>query len=184
MNTCKKCNSIVDETLVSKTGYACKRCVSKYNRAYREANKEKIAASKKDWKLRNADHVKEKDRAYADANPEKRKAARQKWKVKNKQADLDSKSKYRLNNKGKVQCWSARRRIAKINRTPQWLTSDDLWMMSQAYELASIRTEAFGFSWHVDHIIPLQGKSVSGLHVPLNLQVIPWIDNVKKGNRF
>jgi hypothetical protein len=42
----------------------------------------------------------------------------------------------------------------------------------------------FGFPWHVDHIIPLQGEMVSGLHVPNNIQVIPWIDNVRKANSF
>lgn len=184
MEICRKCNSSVDEVLTSKTGRACKKCVSEYNRQYREKHKEKISAQKKAWKIRNADHVKEKDRAYADANPEKRVAARNKWKQNNKYLDRAAKAKYRLNNKGKVQAWCIKRRAAKIHRTPTWLTADDLWMISQAYELASLRTSAFGFSWHVDHIIPLQGKSVSGLHVPINLQVIPWIDNVKKGNRL
>jgi 5-methylcytosine-specific restriction endonuclease McrA len=41
-----------------------------------------------------------------------------------------------------------------------------------------------GVQWHVDHIIPLQGKNVSGLHVPENLQVIQGSLNIKKGNRF
>jgi hypothetical protein len=79
---------------------------------------------------------------------------------------------------------TARRRLTKNQRTPEWLTEDDHWIIDQAYELAALRTKMFGFAWHVDHIIPLQGKIVSGLHVPTNLQVIPWLDNIKKHNRY
>ena len=95
-----------------------------------------------------------------------------------------SKAAYKKNNPGKVQAYTIKRRASKMHRTPVWLTADDLWMMEQAYELAALRTKLFGFSWHVDHVIPLQGGLVSGLHVPTNLQVIPWRDNVAKANKY
>jgi hypothetical protein len=47
-----------------------------------------------------------------------------------------------------------------------------------------LRTKMTGIEWHVDHIIPLQGKNVSGLHTPYNLQVIPASWNTAKGNKF
>ena len=78
----------------------------------------------------------------------------------------------------------AKRRAAKNQRTPKWLTKEHHWMMEQFYELASIRSKMLGFQWHVDHIVPLQGTLVSGLHVPWNLRVVPWMDNVSKGNKF
>jgi hypothetical protein len=56
--------------------------------------------------------------------------------------------------------------------------------MREAYKLAKLRTEMFGFSWHVDHIVPLQGEFVSGFHTPYNLQVIPAINNLQKGNSY
>ena len=77
-----------------------------------------------------------------------------------------------------------KRQAAKIQRTPNWLTEDDLWLMQQAYELAALRTTMFGFPWHVDHILPLQGKYVSGLHVPNNVQVISGAENTRKNNTW
>jgi hypothetical protein len=76
-----------------------------------------------------------------------------------------------------------KRQIAKLKRTPKWLTPDDLFIIEEAYHLAKLRTETLGISYHVDHILPLQGKTVSGLHVPTNLQVIPAKLNLQKSNK-
>jgi hypothetical protein len=93
-------------------------------------------------------------------------------------------NKWKQDNPHKVRADTVKRRTAKMKRTPAWLTEDDLWLIEQAYELAALRTKLFGFGWHVDHVIPLQGTVVSGLHVPTNLQVIPWIQNVSKANKY
>jgi hypothetical protein len=97
---------------------------------------------------------------------------------------LVNKRKYQKNNMPKINAAVAKRKSALLQRTPVWLGEDDLWLIEQAYELAALRTKLFGFKWHVDHIYPLQGKIVSGLHVPENLRVIPWRDNLRKGNRI
>lgn len=95
-----------------------------------------------------------------------------------------AKRKWKQDNPAKVRADTVKRRTAKMKRTPPWLTTEELWLIEQAYELAALRTKLFGFTWHVDHALPLQGKFVSGLHVPENLQVIPGIENVRKANRF
>lgn len=87
-------------------------------------------------------------------------------------------------NAGRVLAWTRQRQLAKVQRTPSWLVEDDYWLMEQAYELAQLRTDIFGFPWHVDHVLPLRGKTVSGLHVPTNLRVIPGSENSRKGNRM
>ena len=57
-------------------------------------------------------------------------------------------------------------------------------------EIIEIFFDAANQSWvtgtlfHVDHIIPLNGKLVSGLHVPSNLRIIAAEDNIEKGNEF
>lgn len=161
----------VDITFVynSKHGLHCKPCISAYHKAYRETNAEKIAAQKAEWKQANKERVAAKDKAYAEAHPERRAKARRKWVEENPGKDTAAKA---LN---------AQKRKKRI---PTWLSEDDKWMIEQAYELAALRTKMFGLAWHVDHIIPLNGKRVSGLHVPANLQVVSWIDNLKKYNKF
>ena len=92
--------------------------------------------------------------------------------------------KYRAKNKELCNYLCQRRKIDKMHRTPAWLTEDDKWMMEQAYEIAALRTEMLGVEFHVDHVIPLRGRSVSGLHVPTNLRVVTWLENQRKTNKF
>jgi hypothetical protein len=122
--------------------------------------------------------------AWTKANPEKRRAQNARYKSK----DVEKHSKYNKEwfskNKGKATAYAVKRYAAIRNRTPAWVTDDDRWIIEQSYELADLRTRMFGFKWHVDHIIPLHGRNVSGFHVPDNLQVIPGAENCRKGNRF
>lgn len=108
------------------------------------------------------------------------------WRLKNPQHANTKvvKTKWKKENRAVVQAHTIKRRLSKINRTPKWLTAEEHWLIEQVYELAQLRTKIFGFSWHVDHSIPLQGKLVSGLHVPENLQVIPGNENVRKANTY
>ena len=102
----------------------------------------------------------------------------------NPEKRTEADKKYLENNRAKINAKLKKRYAAKRNRTPAWLSGEDIWMIEQAYELAQLRSQVFGFQWHVDHVVPLQGKLVSGLHVPHNLQVIPAWDNRNKSNKF
>ena len=138
-------------------------------RKWYEANKDIHAARVKRWQTINKDKVRADAKAWQKANPEKVKATRLRYSQKHPDA------------------YTARAvaSVAKrAKRVPQWLTPDDKWVIRQAYELAKLRTKMFGFVWEVDHIIPLRGEFVSGLHVPTNLQVIPKALNRAKRNAY
>ena len=78
----------------------------------------------------------------------------------------------------------AKRRAARIQRTPTWLTAVDHERIKNEYKLAALLSRIEGTKWTVDHIIPLQGNFVSGLHVPSNLKAMRFIENCSKGNKF
>ena len=75
-----------------------------------------------------------------------------------------------------------KRQAKQLQRTPAW--DPDAHLIVAKYQLATMLSQASGTPHHVDHIIPLQGKKVSGLHVFSNLRVIPGSDNVKKSNKY
>ena len=149
-------------------------------RDHYKRNKELLLSRKRESYLGKAEEKRAYQRAYAAARPEETKLKSKLFYVKNPDYYKQFRQKYpdRINAK------EVKRKTAKMNRTPPWLTEDDFWLIEQAYDLAAKRTQMFGFSWHVDHIIPLQGKIVSGLHVPCNLQVIPGSINTSKQNKF
>jgi hypothetical protein len=160
--TCTKClieKSIAEFYKQSKRGSmgvrgSCKLCDNSAKKAYRELNKESVAKLKKSEYERNKEH------------------------------HLEQKKKYRQENKGKINhLVSLRKKIIK-QRTPNWLTEIDFERIRNEYRLAELQSKVTGEPWHVDHIIPLQGKLVSGLHVPSNLQAMRGIENISKKNKF
>lgn len=77
-----------------------------------------------------------------------------------------------------------KRIAAKIKRTPKWLTSKQLEEIAEYYDMAKQLETVFPWKQHVDHIIPLQGEKVSGLHVPENLQILSKWLNLEKSNKY
>lgn len=73
------------------------------------------------------------------------------------------------------------RRKRAQHATPAWA---DRKAIKGLYLLARQKTKETGVPWHVDHVIPLRGQFVSGLHVESNLQLLPAAQNMRKRNRF
>jgi len=105
-----------------------------------------------------------------------------------KASQRKSQARYRAENKEKrrtikLVCQRARD-ASKHSRTPAWLTAEHKAMIKAKYAEARWMTTRTGIKHHVDHIVPLLGKTVSGLHVPWNLRVMPARENTKKSNTF
>lgn len=87
-------------------------------------------------------------------------------------------------NPDKATAYVMARYTTKKQAMPKWLTSQQKEWIKMWYTMAKAMERNLGGKWHVDHIVPLQGKNVSGLHVPWNLQVLPAVENIKKGNKL
>lgn len=88
----------------------------------------------------------------------------------------------RLDRRKEVSLYHAnKRRAAKLQRTPQWADEDAIRSIYDECAKTSKRT---GIKHHVDHVVPLNGKNVCGLHVASNLQIIPAIENLRKRNKW
>jgi 5-methylcytosine-specific restriction endonuclease McrA len=70
------------------------------------------------------------------------------------------------------------------NATPVWLNQTQIKEIEHYHWLARDLEIVSGEKYHVDHIVPIKGKLVCGLHVPWNLQILPSDINLSKGNRF
>jgi 5-methylcytosine-specific restriction endonuclease McrA len=81
---------------------------------------------------------------------------------------------------------NARMAKSKANRKKRQVTYDEfsLLFFEEIYDKAKRLTELIGVPHQVDHIVPLQGKNVSGLHVPENLQILTRYENISKSNKF
>jgi len=72
---------------------------------------------------------------------------------------------------------ASRKREAK----PSWVDQEEIDVVYR--EAASVARDT-GVPHDVDHVVPLRGRNVSGLHVPWNLRVIPASENRAKGNKW
>lgn len=146
-------------------------------------------AYKKEWDQKNKQSLKNYLHQYHKDNIIRIKIVKRKYYLNNKERTIDKYKKWVENNREKhntrTRKWSklnphsyrnsvAKRTAAKLKRTPKWA---NLKAIKKFY-----RNCPEGYE--VDHIIPLQGKNVCGLHVEYNLQYLTKIENRKKSNKF
>jgi hypothetical protein len=113
-------------------------------------------------------------------NPEIIKNACREWYLRNSEKTREKSRVWKIQNPAKTNAMVAKRRAAKIKATPPWLTETQLNEIKEFYVAAKELSSLIGEDVHVDHIVPLQGDNVCGLHVPWNLQLLLAEDNLRK----
>jgi hypothetical protein len=120
-----------------------------------EDRKSKARERSKLWFMNNSEYARKRNSEYS-----------KKWEKENPHLSVE-----------KVQ----RRNSAKLKAIPPWANLSEI---REVYKNSAKISKETGVMHHVDHIVPLRGKLVCGLHVQNNLQIIPWYTNVSKGNKF
>jgi hypothetical protein len=149
---------------------------------HKEDNIKRKAKNRAEPEFKAAEKASKKE--YRERSVEKNAEYMRKWRFENQERIQKYSKEYRDANKARYNFLCRKRKIDLIHRMPLWLTDDDKWILEQAYELAALRTKMLGVRFHVDHILPLRGKKVSGLHVPQNVRVVTWLENQRKTNKF
>lgn len=141
------------------------KTVSKTGRTYSRISPEKERAKAVAYIAANLDVVREKQAIYRGKNAEKMRAYSANWR-----ASFPEKNNAK----------TAKRRAHKLKATPAWA---DPVLILAFYEEAQRLSIETGIVHHVDHMVPLQSKHVSGLHTHDNLCVMIGADNISKSNR-
>ena len=173
--------------LKSRSCVAC-RCerVAEYQRKKRESGDQQFIEAdrkrKRDSYYRNHENSKERSKANAAAYRERHPEYLERQMERLKQLRADDPNRFKQYEQTKYQRHYAKivqrvrlRDVALKMRTPTWANRE---------AIDAIYAEAQRMNMTVDHIVPLRGKTVSGLHVEHNLQLLTREENARKSNRF
>jgi hypothetical protein len=184
---CRYCKQLLSVELFSnnkkeKDGLnrQCKPCQRVYYQKNRaaiiarvQANTDKQEKQAYDLKRRKekSDQIKEYDRAR-NALPHRIQANKE-WQKANPEARRITAAKY-----------MQKRRASQLKATPSWFGELDEFALQEALKLCQLREKTTNLKWELDHVVPLLGKTVCGLHCWANFQVVPMQFNRKKSNKF
>lgn len=176
MKHCNTCNQTKQTSEFSKRKASpdglsakCKQCDSAAKRQWREKNKDKYQEYNKEYHQRNKEKVNSRSAAWRQENPERAKRNVREWHRRNPEIANAHSRLYRHEKRHPRRFWQCDEHRKEVERIYE--------------EKLKLNREAGGVAYHVDHIVPLKGQTVCGLHVPWNLQIVPAKENMSKGNR-
>lgn len=192
---CYKCKIELDlsefhKCSSNKDGYQfiCKTCKRKLNqnrneyyKEYYQNNKISISEKSKERYLNNKEKILKKQKKYYLNNKGKHNQYSILWALKNKEKVRTIHREWSKKNYEKIRLNTIYQRMNRKKRIPLWA---NLEKINQIYLRCKLVKEYTGINYKVDHIIPLCGKIVCGLHVENNLQIITEHENRVKGNKF
>lgn len=159
---------------------ACKRCINAQSKENYRRSKARKAVTVAAWQAANPEKVAQVRRDRQKSNPQEGRDATRKWKASNRAKVNAYKRAYRHQNPAAVARHEMRRRTAETQASVSW---GDKALIADLYKLARIASRCTGMRFEVDHMLPLRGKRVSGLHVEHNLTVLSRHENAVKSNR-
>lgn len=152
----------------------CKLCVKSNKHNYYQKNKKKFVENNKIYYKQNKEKCLELSKNYYIKNLEKELEYRKIYQRNHLEDHRKRCKKYRQNNKQMVTFQTRKRQLIKTKATPTWVNQDHI-------KLIYLECPK---DMNVDHIIPLNGLNVCGLHVPWNLQYLTPLENTLKKNHF
>lgn len=191
MKTCGKCgiaksNDAFHKRTSSADGLhgQCKECILSKSKERYASNKSAVLQRNKEYREANRDIRLEAKKDYYLKNKEAQSLYYKEYRSKMGETIREKRAEWRNREREHVNIYSRAFRRKMKMATPLWLGKSDRELISAIYRHARDCEIVTGTAYHVDHIVPLQGKEVCGLHVPWNLQVLPQDVNDAKGNRF
>ena len=135
--------------------------------------------------MKTLEEIKESKRIYAKAwykdNKERSKANARAWQGRNPNKVQANTKAYREKNRRIAYASTGAHRASKVGVVPTWANTE---AMREIYAEAHDLRKSTNINYHVDHIVPLQGEKICGLHVENNLQILTASENISKGNKF
>ena len=191
MKRCSKCKIEKELTEFGKRKrnpnglrYQCKVCESDYQKVYYEANGDERREYINTYYYENKEDLLAKRKADRKANPEKYSEFGRLDSIKRAKEKAANTKRWREENPDKHSAYFAAYRTGKEQATPDWLTEDDYQKIKIIYNYRDWLIKTLGEPHEVDHILPLKGRTVCGLHVPWNLQILEASENRKKSNKL